>query len=179
MTNPLEEPIDYILLAGRRSPGLAVLTGAGSPRKWDPRRGYGLSGGTLIFRGNDFSRFNCTLRLVTTEDWDDWSTFKDIVQRPPLGERARAKDIWHPFLEDLGITSVVVQDVLQPAREGDTNIWSVVIKFIEFRRPQITLSQPEASDTEEDDPNSRRIAALTQIVENNGEGSILQALATE
>lgn len=177
--NPLSDPVDYILLSGVRSPGLAVLSGAGSPRGWDERRGYGLTGSTLIFRGNRLSRFACTLRLFTDEHWAEWEDFKDLVQRPPVGERDRAMDIWHPILVDLEINSVVVENVAQPIREGESNIWKIDIKFIEFRRPEFALSQPEGSESEDNDPNSRRIEALTAIVENDGEGSILQALATE
>ena len=42
---------DYIVLAGQRSPGLAVVRGSDSPRKWDVRNGYGFSGATIVYTG--------------------------------------------------------------------------------------------------------------------------------
>ena len=67
--NPITDPVDYFELAGRRSPGIAVLKNADSPRRWDERRGYALSGGFLRFRGIGLARPIFTLRLLTEEDF--------------------------------------------------------------------------------------------------------------
>lgn len=146
--NPLDSPVDHILLANRRSPGIAVVNGAGSPRRWDVRNGYALSGARVVFRGIALSRPIVTLTLVSTEDWNAWDDFRTLVQRPPVGVRARAQDIWHPILEDLNIVSVVVEDVLQPKQVADGE-WAIDIKFIEFRRPVRTLESIGSSETQE------------------------------
>ena len=175
--NPVSEPVDYILLANRRSPGIAIISNVSSPRRWDERRGYALSGARVVFRGIGLARPIVTLRLYTDDDFAAWHDWRSLVQRPPVGERARALDIWHPILEDLGITRVVVEDVLQPKQTADGE-WSIDIKFIEFRRPQPTLETIGSStDTETTDPVDLTIERLTAIVQNDGEGSITDALS--
>lgn len=174
--NPLDEPVDHILLAGQRSPGLAVVTNADSLRRWDERRGYALSGARVVFRGIGLARPVVTLRLLSAEDWAAWHEWRPLVQRPPVGERARAQDIWHPILEDLEIVSVVVENVLQPVQVADGE-WNVVLKFIEFRRPIPTLETVGASQSRPATAAEKSITALTQILDNDGRGDPLQALA--
>ncbi|MEM9075159.1 MAG: hypothetical protein AAGE52_42065, partial [Myxococcota bacterium] len=109
--NPIAAPIDHILLANRRSPGVAIVTNANSPRRWDERKGYAQSGARVVFRGIGLARPIVTLRLTEQQHWDDWHAWRELVQRPPIGSRARALDIWHPILEDQDIKAVVVEDV--------------------------------------------------------------------
>ncbi len=166
--DPLAAPIDYALVAGKRTPGIAEIHGASSPRKWDERKGYGLSGATVVFRGVGLAKPTMVLRLYTAEDWAAWHEFAPIVARPPSGQRPRSLEIWHPILEDLGVRSVVVQDVSQPEQTTDGE-WTITIKLIEFRRPVFALARPEGSQTTVTDPvdreiemNRARISQLTQ-----------------
>ena len=174
--NPVTEPIDYVLLANRRSPGLATLSNVTSPRRWDERKGYALSGARVVFRGIGLARPILTLRLFTSEDFEAWHEWSPLVQRPPVGERSRAQDIWHPILEDLGITKVVVEDVGQPRQTADGE-WSIEIKFIEFRRPVPTLETIGSSEERPLSENQQVIADLRTIIENDAVGSVTQALA--
>lgn len=205
---PLTEPIDYVLLAGQRSPGICDVLAADSPRRWDERRGYGLSGATLVYRGAGLSHPRLMLRLYTDQDWADWHAWGTLVMREPwpdaaaierrarqaeatqqelsdlqqaiavnpsLGNdsavtnrlstlssrstttpltalrRPRALDIWHPILEDLGITSVVVENTLQPVQTGNGE-WTIEVRLIEHRAPVFALARPEGS---EDAPRDR------------------------
>lgn len=164
--NPIDTPVDKVIFAGRPSPGLADVVGADSPRDWDERRGYGLSGATLFFRGVKLSHFSVKLRLYTVQDWVDWYAFKPIVDKPPLGKRPRAIDISHPFLEDLGIRAVEVENVGAP-EQTDHGEFTVELKLIEYRRPKFTMSKPEGAEATPVDPveqeiakNSAEIAAL-------------------
>jgi hypothetical protein len=167
--NPETDPVDYILLANQRSPGLAVISNAASLRRWDERRGYALSGARVVYRGLGLARPIVTLRLLSAADWDAWHEWRPLVQRPPVGEGARAQDIWHPILEDLDIGSVVVENVLQPKQVADGE-WAIDIKFIEYRRPVPTLESIGSSEERATDPVDRYIEQLTGQV---------QALAAE
>ena len=158
--NPITEPIDYILLSGKRSPGLAVINNANTPRRWDERRGYALSGSRVVFRGIGLSRPIVTLTLVSEQDFLDWAEWRLLVQRPPVGERRSAQDIWHPILEDLGVRSVVVEDVLQP-KQSDNGVWTIDIKFIEFRRPVFTLEP--IGDSAAAEPLSRNQKVISNL----------------
>lgn len=161
--NPIDEPVDYVLIAGVRSPGIAELQGFSSPRRWDKRGGYALSGSTLVYRGVDLAEGKLLLRLSTVEHWAGWSEFSRLVQRAPLGERARSMDISHPFLEELGIRSVVVKDVLQPVETADGE-WTVEIQLLEFRRPEFALATPEGSQDRPTDPYEIQIAEESAVL---------------
>jgi hypothetical protein len=149
--DPLIAPVDSIVLAGQKSPGIAEVIGAGSPRKFDVRKGYGLSGGFVIFRGNELAEFVVKIRLYTVEDWVAWHLWRPLVDKPPIGERARALDIQHPQLEDLKIRSVVVKDVDQ-GEQTDDGEWTFTIKFLEYRSPKLALAKPEGSAATPRDP---------------------------
>lgn len=142
--NPLRQPIDKWVLAGRLSPGMGSIEKANSPRKWDEIGGYGASGSVLIFHGRKLVPFDGVLRLYTEEDWADWDAFKPIVLRPPYGSTPKALDIWHPWLQLLEVKSAVVTDVLQP-EEIDNGGYRIVIQFLEHRKPKLALAAPVAS----------------------------------
>lgn len=144
--NPFEQPIDYALVAGRRTPGLCDIEGAGSPRQWDERRGYGVSGATLVYRGLKLSTFTMRLRLYGEGDFRAWHEFEPTVARAPTGERAQALDIVHPLLEEVGIRSAVVEDVLAPQQTADGE-WTVEIRWKEFRQPRVTATPVQSSST--------------------------------
>lgn len=172
--DPITSPVDHVVLSGQRSPGIAEITGATSPRRWDERRGYALSGSTVIFRGVGLARFKIVLRLLTPEHWAEWATWSQLVQRPPPLERARALDISHPILEDLGIRSCVIETVGQPvqASQGGGE-WSIEIACIEYRRPTPAIARPDGSDDrlpEPEDPADRAIRDLAGINQRAARG---------
>lgn len=80
-------------------------------------------------------------------------------QPAPLGaiRRPRALDIWHPILEDWGVRSVVVENVLQPKQTGDGE-WTIEVRLIEYRVPVFALARPEGSQAAPQD----RFEALIQ-----------------
>jgi hypothetical protein len=158
--DPISRPVDYILLAGKKSPGLAEVVGASSPRKLKKLEGYALSGGFVLFRGNALAEFSVKLRLYTVEDWAAWYEFKPLVDKVPVGERAKALSIWHPHLEDLKIASVLVGDVTQPEQTNNGE-WTITIKFCEYREPKRELGKPEGAKVKPVDPVDQRIEELT------------------
>jgi hypothetical protein len=166
--DPYVTPVDHILLAGQKSPGIAVVSGAADVRKWDVRAGYGLSGGVTVFRGRELSKFTVTLKLVTAQDWTDWDAFKPLVARPPFGTKPKSMSIWHPWLAALDISSVGVEEVGQPEEDGDTGAYSIAIKFLETREPKFALAKPEAAATspKSQDPYDQKIEQLTEEFRN-------------
>jgi hypothetical protein len=133
--DPISNPIDFVMIAGRRTPGVVEFTfGSGSPRQWDERRGIDMSGATLRFRGKKLASFTLKLKLATSEDFAAWGTFSPTVLAMPTGGRG-ALDVVHPILEDLGIRSAVVEDVIPPMPDGDNGGWVVEIKMKERRPP--------------------------------------------
>lgn len=162
--DPISNPIDYIKLNDKKSPGVAEVVGASAPRKLKELEGYALSGGFVLFRGNKLAKFSVEIRLYTVQDWADWYAWKPLIDRVPVGERAKALSIWHPHLEDLNIKAALVEDVTQPKQTGDGE-WTITIKFCEFRSPKRTLAKPEAAASAPIDPIDAKIKALTDQFE--------------
>jgi hypothetical protein len=144
---------DFILLGGVKSPGLCDVSGAASTRKWEQRPGFGMSGATSVYLGTTLAEFSIKFRLYgephgpsgPDPDWQQWNVFEaTVLMRPPAGKQPKALVIWHPVLERLKIASVGVTEVGQPYQD-DKGEWTIEVKFIEFRRPKITLAKPEAA----------------------------------
>lgn len=167
--NPLISPVDYIMLGahdprqnvrvtGSRSPGLAEVKKASTPRKWDKRLGYGLSGSFPIFRGRDLAEFDVIIRLTEDEDWIDWNSWKPLVEVPPFGRFPKALDIWHPWTEAAKIGSCVVVNVSQPEPD-EYGTFTVTIPMLEWRRPKLDLAKPDgaANQTPNESPLEKKV----------------------
>jgi hypothetical protein len=177
--NPLTQSVDFVLLAGQRTPGIAELQGFDSPRHWDVRRGYAQTGATTVFRGIGVAeRGKLVIRLYTEQDWEDWDAFLPLLKRPPIGSHSKALDISHPFTEALGIRAVVVSNVSQPV-QTDSGEWTIEVALIEHRRPQVQLARTDGSQegTEVGDPVLQTLTSLNRIAENGGDGDLGAALA--
>lgn len=153
MNNPLDllnaasfPDQDYIILAGEKSPGLATPAKAGSPRKWDKRDGYGLSGATLVYIGDDLAVFDVIIDLWTTEQFGEWARFAKLLEKAPAGTRPKAMGIQHPLLNrsPLKITEVVVFDVSQ-FEQDDYGLYTCSITFSCYRAPKPVLGKPLAA----------------------------------
>lgn len=161
--NPLTDPCDFVKVNGQKSPGIAVVEQAGSPREWEERRPFAFSGATAWYRGQKLSHFIIKLYLYTVEDWEDWQKWRPLVAKPPLRTRAKALKVSHPLLADLNIGEMVIEDQKQPI-ETDPNVWMVEINCLEFRMPKYALAKPDAAQAKEEDPVDRLINNLTNQV---------------
>lgn len=186
--NPLDEPVDYVLLAGQRSPGLAEIVDAVREYHWEQRRGWGFSYARAVFKGLSLVTAKLVLRLYTVQDWADWDSFRELLKPPPPNLRApttlaimaalrpHALAIVHPILAQLDCVSVLITHVKAPMQTGNGE-WTAEIGLLEWRRPQFAAVAPEGAQDRPTDPADQSIAALTSIVQNGGEGDVLQALA--
>ena len=138
---------DYIILGGAKSPGRATIVGAGSPRDWDKRKGYGFSGAFVIYTGDNLAKFKVQIDLWTPDQFAEWAKFAKLcLVKPPTGTKPKAMDIQHPLLsmDPIKITSVVVEDCSQ-FTEDDDGLWSCTIDFLQYRAPMPALGKPLAS----------------------------------
>lgn len=160
--DPLASPVDYVLVAGQRTPGLATIEGAVSKRRIAIRMSYALTGGVAVYRGFELVKFQIKIRLYSSEDWQAWESFRSLIARPPIGVRAKALDVTHPILEELGVSQALVESVSQPQRTDDSGEWTIVVSMIEYQKPKPALSVPEGSqETPQLSPEEIEINALT------------------
>lgn len=143
LASPPEQ--DYIILAALKSPGRAYIKNAGSPRDWDIRKGYGFSGASVVFTGNNLAKFEVDIELWMPSHWIDWAVFSKLLAKPNGLVPIVGLGISHPLLTmaPLSITSVVVEDVSQFVQDDQGSL-ICTIKFIEYKRPLPALSRPIA-----------------------------------
>lgn len=168
MPNPLDNPelYDYFVLARQKSPGLCDVSGANAPRNWDIRNGYGLSGATIVYTGDGLAKFTIRLFFWETDHFVAWEKFRVLVKKPPRGVRPKAMDISYPYLEELGITSVVVDDELQWTQPA-AGLFVKDIKFNQYRAPLPMVGKPDGSQSKANEPTAqtaidKTIEALTK-----------------
>ncbi|HEY2369952.1 MAG TPA: hypothetical protein VGH87_26310 [Polyangiaceae bacterium] len=66
---------DAIQIGNDYSPGKCDIRNPSSPRKWDKRTGWGLTGATLIYIGDDLSEFSVDIYLWTQPQQTDFDEF--------------------------------------------------------------------------------------------------------
>ncbi len=138
---------DFLVIGGDVSPGRARIRGAGSPRTWDVRQGYGFTGAWVIFTGAGLAKFEVEIVMWLASQAVAWERFaKKYLEKTPSGTRPKALGIYHPLLaaSPLNIHAVVVEDVSQ-FEEDDYGLWTCVIKFLEYRQPKPLLARPSAA----------------------------------
>ena len=143
----LDELMDKIVVAGRKSPGLCNVNGGSSPRKWDERNGYGLSGATIVFTGLGVAEFVTRLWLWEDAHFEEWGGWKALVAPPPQGQRPKIVDVYHPLLQEVDILAAGVVDRTQLTPEGETGLWYVEIKWKTYRKPLPQIGAPAGSKT--------------------------------
>jgi hypothetical protein len=145
--------VDYFIIGGDRSPGIARLTKADSPSGIDIRKGYGLSGASTVPTGEEPSDIEFTL-----EFWDEsihpaqfdvfarkWLTRP--VALPPGGLSALALPIIHPGINraPVNVSKVLRHNCTALIKSDETGLYSCTVSFLQFRLPRLALSRPFAA----------------------------------
>lgn len=163
--DPLSKPQDKAEINGIVTPGVCEVIGAHSPRKWDKQSGPGYSGAWLIYHGTDLSDFSIVCRLYTDDDWLEWDALRPMLTRPPIGSRPKAMSVVHPVLDQVGVISMVVEDVMAPQQTGPGE-WTIEIRCIEWRGPKAALSKPDAAAATPLDPVEQEIKLKRQHMDD-------------
>lgn len=135
---------DYIVLAGRTSPGKAVVRDATSPRRWNILDGYGLVGSTIVYAGSSLSKFNVDIYVWEQAHFLQWDTFASVLALPKRIRDPGALSIDHPLLNEppISITEVVIGDVTQ-WEQVDDGLWCRTIPMIAYRKPVPMAVRPK------------------------------------
>lgn len=147
---------DYLVLDGIRSPGVVTVSGGALKRQWDKRKGYGTTGATLVYTGDDLSDFDATFTFWQWDDGqrDEWLAFaKAVLVKPPTAKgaktvspKAQRIEYWQLNDPPVSITSVVVVDVGQPDTSDETGLVTVKVKFSQYRAPSAALGKPKGTN---------------------------------
>jgi hypothetical protein len=158
--NPTDQrtPYDYIILAGKPSPGLCDVMGASRNFDFTVKQQPFASGSLIRFNRKELAKFDVRLRLYP-EDMDAFTAWRPLIDRAPNTrsivkkpnsapneKQATALDIQHPLLAHNDIKSVVCTSVGQ--LEWQEQGWfTVIIKFLEYRPIEVnTQAGVDGSD---------------------------------
>lgn len=145
----LPDFLDFIVINGDPCPGKCTVQKPNSPRGWDERQGYGMSGATLAPKGDPLAKFSVLVEIWSGTDYLIWKEFcakhftKNVVKGGGLGSPPRALGIYHPELAapPISISEVVVEDIISNGQDED-GLWSWEIKFIQYRAPVKITQKP-------------------------------------
>lgn len=180
--DPGTTPVDFVIMAGVNTPGIASVQRAKREIKVDEIGGYGASGAVLVVHGKRPVAFDVVITLLTRQDWDDWDTFKSVVLTLPTGPKAEALQVWHPWLQMLDVSACIVNGVSQPEDDG-TGGFTITLSCTEYRKPRQDLGSPKQAKGAPEptpDPVDQKIGLLTgaaQLRSLGLDGSPLEAAA--
>lgn len=147
--NPWDEAdaYDYPSLAGDPCPLLCDIADAKSPREWEVKKAHGNSGATVVFNGDGLAEFPMRVFAWTREHFVAWSPWRAAhIARPPDGSKPKAQDIRHPFLEELGIVSVVVKEE-SSWKKASPDLWVKDVQFLQYREAEPAQAKPNGSQS--------------------------------
>lgn len=165
----LSEPINYIKLAGDKSPGLADVIGAKREYEYAVHQPPFASGARIVYKRMKLAEFDVRLRFYSSTDLIEFEFWRKHLEPPTKRGLAKALDIWHPLLETLDIKSVVVQHYTQLEQIED-GVWATTIRMLEHRGlPKQSLGKVESSKAQPLDPVEQEILDNDDALESLAE----------
>jgi hypothetical protein len=179
---------DTFTIGTDNCPGIARLVSGNSPRGWDERQAYAMTGATLVPTGDHLGQHVFRVRIwCETDDagspsgqqWTAWQAFASkylakSVRFVPGTVTPRALAIYHPVLSapPLLVTEVVVDDCTAMIQPEDEDYFECEVHFREYRAPVLALGKPdaaippaqEATPTAEDAADAEMAQKTAQLV---------------
>jgi hypothetical protein len=177
--DPISSPVDYVIVNGDRSPGIATITGFADRRNYDERMGWGFTGATNIYKGAPLQRGKLVLQLLTPDDFSAYARWRrSHLQRPSPPTQAQLDrgvarprpiilDIVHPILDAMDIHRVLVEEVGQPEQD-DNGGWTVEIALKEHHPPHRSAQRPTAPRAAQEQIDARDAIMLVNTAVIDG-----------
>lgn len=131
-TNP--QDWDYVIIGGVKSPGICKVSGFSRKNEWDLKKGKGTIGATLTFVGKPPAKGKIVWQIWTSEQYESWISFRQLLKYDPTKKSVTAIDIYYPSLDDIDIHSVVCEDLGQLEHQGN-QLYTIEAEFIEYFPP--------------------------------------------
>jgi len=162
---PKLDPVawDNVIIADRALPCLREYPKAKPGRKLDAKSAPGSSGGRIVDKGYDLAKVSVTVSLWTAEHFRLWGELLDVIQ-PRAGRRRDAVSIYHPALESVGVSSIVVESISSIEHSGTSGIFRAGFEAIQYNPP----ARGRTGDTQT--PTSQPVAAVAEVQANGSLG---------
>lgn len=139
LLNPIDNPQDYdvVYIGGVESPGVIKrggITGFKREHEWDVKKGKGSKGATISYVQRPPAKGEIRFTLATAQHYADWESFRPQFKYDPTKKSPQAVDIFHPFLADLDIHSVVCTSI-GAIEIDDLGEGTCVVELLEYFPP--------------------------------------------
>jgi hypothetical protein len=138
--------VNTIRIAGTSLPGKWTLLEAPKVFGWQIQQGFGLSGAHVFPIGDELILPKFKGEFWATADWQLMREIrKTLLQKSVILVQgtltSKALGIYHPELQALGVTGVVVKAV-SPLVQDEAGLWVMTLDFIQYRAPITAPPKP-------------------------------------
>lgn len=148
MIDPIENAHAWhvVTIGTTDSPGVCELAGWDRPFDWDEKKGKGTNGASLTFTNRPLGSGSVTFKLWTAEHFDEWQSFRKLLDYDTTKRAAQAVDIYHPAISANGFKAVVVTKLGALVHKGK-GLYTVTVDFKEYSPPpkKSAVSTPTGS----------------------------------
>ena len=131
--------LDFHLLAGVPSPGLAKFSGLSREQTWDVKDADGQTGGSTTHKGSKLIKFSVVYSFgidVDTglDDFDQWPAFERLINSTIAGPKVFALELYYVEAARLvpPLTAVSLAKMGTPVQDG-LGGRSVTVDYIEYQ----------------------------------------------
>jgi hypothetical protein len=151
--DPVSNPESWfvVTIAGVASPGICLVTGFKRSAEWDVKKGKGTVGATITYVSKPPAKGSIEFQAWLPRHWDDWDDFLPLFQYDPTKKAVQAVDIFHPALADVGIVSVVTEDIGAWEHKGQ-GLYSRTVSFLEYAPPPAASAVSTPAGAKADTP---------------------------
>lgn len=143
---------EAFIVCGIAAPGLAIVTGAERPYKWDVKEAKGSSGATTTYQGEGIVKVKVELLLWKdgtdpadpTDHFAEWDSFRDLLRTGLREKNLRALDVLHPALVDIDVYAMAVERIGQLVPKGG-GLFSASFDLVEYKPPKKAGGTPQGS----------------------------------
>lgn len=143
---------ETFIVCGIAAPGIATVTGAERPYKWDVKDAKGNSGATTTYQGEGVVKCKVELHLWKdgtdptdpTDHFAEWDSFRELLQSGMKEKKLRALDVLHPALVDVDVYAAGVERIGQLVPKGG-GLWSVTFDLVEYKPPKKAGGTPSGA----------------------------------
>jgi len=146
--NPIDDPLPYnrVYIGGILVP--CTWASVSVPKReydWDVKRGPGIAGSIITYRGHKPIEFTVTFHVQgldlaqLRQTWSELSATLRSLDYSRPGATPTPYDFLHPTLAELGVTSVVLKSWTPVvAQDGQPLDFQAVVEFMEYSPPPKT-----------------------------------------